>query len=232
MGWLTGLLRGGSNEISWDDLVRRVVDQVAALRHWGARGAIALPAELVIAIDVPERSLAVVRGFATDPRFDRDVAAMLGNRIDRAPHELPPREYVVGAGARLAIAVREAEPRAWELAIRGGDLDGRTLALPAAGDIEFGRGSGEGPRCDAVVCEQTAFVSRRAGRLIRIGQRFEVEALDQGDLLVVRRAGGEVVRPARTARGRVVLAPDDVIELLDGRADAVRIAVRRASARR
>ena len=229
MGWLTGLLRGGSDEISWDDLVRRVVDRIAALRHWGARGEVALPEAIVVAIDAPDGSLAVIRGFVTDPRFDREVGAMLGNRVDLAAHELPAREYIVEVSERFEVTVTEAEPRSWELAITGGDLDGRTLPLPPTGDLVFGRGSasGEGPRSDLVVCEQTAFVSRRAGRLTRTGNRFEVVALDQGDLLLVRRASGEVVRPARTARGRVVLAPDDAIELADGRADVVRIVVRR-----
>ena len=231
MGWLTGLLRGGSAEISWDDLVGAVVDRIAELGHWGARGEVALPEELVVTIAVPDKSLGVVRGFVKDARFDPEVSAMVANRVDRAAHEVPPRDYVVAAGERFGVTVREAEPRTWELAISGGDFAGKTFVLPPTGDVVFGRGSGagDGPRSDLVVCEQTAYVSRRAGRLIRIGHRLEVAALDQGDLLVVRRASGEVVRPARTARGRVLLEAGDVIELADGRADSVRISVRRAA---
>ncbi len=226
MGWLSGVLRGGSDEISWDDLLRRVVDRIVALRRWGARGETALPEAIAIALAVPQNSVEVVRGFTRDERFDRELGAMLANRLDRAVDELPLRDYTVEAGDKLAIEVSEAAPRAWEIAITGGDLDGRTLPLAGA-DLTFGRGSGEGPRGDLVVCEHTAFVSRRAGRLTRTGHRVEVAALDQGDLLIVRRANGEVVRPARTARGRIALAAGDAIELSDGRDGIVRLVVRR-----
>jgi hypothetical protein len=226
MGWLSGML--GGDEISWDDLIRRVVDQIVALRRWGARGETALPEAIAIALGVPQNSVEVVRGFVRDERFDREVGAMLANRIDRGVDELPLRDYTVDRAEKLAIAVSEAAPRAWELAIAGGDLDGRALALTST-ELVFGRGSGagDGPRSDLAVCEHTAFVSRRAGRLFRTGHRVEVVALDQGDLLLVRRANGEVVRPARTARGRVALAPGDVIELSDGRAETVRLVIRR-----
>jgi hypothetical protein len=228
MGWLSGVLRGGTDEISWDDLIRRIVDRAVALRRWGARGETALPEAIEIALGVPENSVEVVRGFTRDERFDREVGAMFANRIDRAVDELPLRDYRVDQAEKLVVDVREAAPRAWEVAISGGDLDGRALPLTAS-EVVFGRGSGtgDGPRSDVVVCEQTAFVSRRAGRLIRTGHRVEVTALDQGDLLLVRRASGELVRPARTARGRVALAAGDIIELSDGRAEVVKLVVRR-----
>jgi hypothetical protein len=70
-------------------------------------------------------------------------------------------------------------------------------------------------------------VSRRAGRLWRAGPGFEIEALDQGDGLVVRRAAGEAIRPARTARGRLAVRDGDAIELGDGHGRAVRLVVRR-----
>jgi hypothetical protein len=57
---------------------------------------------------------------------------------------------------------------------------------------------------------------------------LEVAALDQGDELVVRRASGETVRPARTARGRAVLKIGDAIELGDGRGGTIRLLVQRA----
>ena len=44
----------------------------------------------------------------------------------------------------------------------------------------------------------------------------------------VRRPSGETVRPARTARGRAVVKPDDTIELGDGRGNLVKLVVTRS----
>jgi hypothetical protein len=235
MGWLSSLLRGGEGEVGWEDLVRRAVDRLATLAHDGARGQRVFASEVRVVVTVPERSVEVARGFVDDPRFDREVAASLANRCDVAVTELPLREYTVTAGERLEVTASEQAPRPWELAIEGGDLAGRVHPLPAgATHVTFGRGAWHGPdggvRNDLVVCERTAFVSRRAGALHRAAQHLEVSALDQGDLLIVRRPDGEVVRPARTSRGRVALRPGDVIELSDGRDDAVRLIARRAAA--
>jgi hypothetical protein len=98
-------------------------------------------------------------------------------------------------------------------------------------ELRFGRGPWHGvdrqiPN-DLVLCEKTEFVSRRAGRLLHDGAHLEVESLDQGDHLHVRRATGETVRPARTASGRVALREDDVIELVGGPGEAVRLVLGR-----
>jgi len=235
MGWLTSLLRGGGDEVGWDDLVRRVVDRLATVAHYGARGQVTFPAEIAIELGVPEASVGIVQSFVDDPRFDREVGAALANRCDTAQDALPAREYSVAAAPRVAVTLREATVKAWELAIEGGDLDGRALALPGtAAELAFGRGEWHGSagelRNDLVVCERTEFVSRRAGRLFRAGHHLEVAALDQGDLLLVRRPGGEAVRPARTARGRAVVRAGDVIELAGGDGGAVRLHVRRVAA--
>ena len=232
MGWLTGLFRGGQDEVGWDDLITRTVDRLAALAHAGARGQTVFAAEVHVTLAVPATSVEVVRGFVDDPRFDREVGAALANRTDLPVGELPLRDYAVVAGERASVTVAERAPRPWQLAIEGGDLTGQVLALPAGvAELTFGRASraGEGA-VDLVVCAQTGFVSRRAGALHRSGHRLEVAALDQGDLLLVRRADGEVVRPARTARGRVLVREGDAIELSDGRTDAIRLLVRRGPA--
>ncbi|HEX5058783.1 MAG TPA: hypothetical protein VFV99_05445, partial [Kofleriaceae bacterium] len=109
---------------------------------------------------------------------------------------------------------------------------GQTLALPASwSELAFGRGpwhgADHGAKNDLVVCTKTEFVSRRAGRLYRAGHQLEVASLDQADELVVRRASGETVRPARTARGRAIVKPDDTIELGDGKGGAVKLIVQR-----
>jgi hypothetical protein len=235
MGWLTSLLQGGGDEVGWDDLVTRAVDTIATLAHYGARGEVIFAAEVSVTLAVPERSVEVVRGFVDDPRFDREIGAALANRCDVTASLLPLRDYVVTVGDRPGVSVAEQAPRPWELAVEGGDLAGRILVLPGgATQLAFGRGEwhgGEGQvRNDLVVCERTSFVSRRAGSLQRSGHLLEVAALDQGDLLLVRRSSGEVVRPARTASGRVVVHPGDAIELADGLGDGVRLIVRRGPA--
>jgi hypothetical protein len=226
MRWLHSLLRGGADEVGWDDLLARVVDELAAQAHYGARGEVSFAAALRVELTVPARSVEAARGFVADPRFDREVGAALANRCDAAATALPLREYEVVAGARSAVRCSEQAPRAWQLVIEGGDLVGRVLAVAGGvGELVFGRGPGG---VELVVCAQTAFVSRRAGALYLAGAQLEVAALDQGDLLAVRRGDGEVVRPARTARGRVALREGDSIELGDGGGQVVRLRLRRA----
>ncbi len=232
MGWLSDLLRGGSDELGWDDLVRRIVDALAALRRYGPRGEAAFPADAIVRITVPEGSTAVVQGFLDRPELDREVAAGVANRCDVAVDALPAREYVLSAADRLSVTASEGAPRAWSVTIAGGDRDGTALPLPDGWtDLAFGRGAwhgaDHGARNDLVVCERTEFVSRRAGRLYRAGHQLEVESLDQGDELVVRRASGEAVRPARTARGRAAVRHGDAIELGDGRGGVLRLIVQR-----
>jgi hypothetical protein len=230
MGWFSRLLRG-SAAVGWDDLRDLTVDAAAELAHHGARGDVVFPADIEVRIEVPERSVAVARGFVDDPRFDREVGAALANRCDVALAALPRRAYQVAAGDTVRLAIAERAPRAWELAIEGGDLAGRTLAIPAGpSELTFGRGAAGADargQIDLAVCSQTAFVSRRAGMIHRQGHALEVSALDQGDALAIRRPGGEAVRPARTARGRVPVREGDAIELTDGSGGLVRLRVRR-----
>jgi hypothetical protein len=232
MGWLSDLLRGGDDELGWDDLIRRTVDEVAKLRSYGQRGESVFPEDVVVRITVPEGAVAVVQGFIDRPDLDREVGAALANKCDVAVDALPAREYVVSVADRASLTVSEGVARAWRIVIAGGDQDGQTLALPASwSELAFGRGpwhgADHGARNDLVVCEKTEFVSRRAGRLYRAGHQLEVAALDQGDELIVRRAAGEAVRPARTARGRATVKPDDTIELGDGKGGAVKLVVQR-----
>lgn len=234
MGWLSDLLRGGGDELGWDDLVRRVVEAIAGLRRYGPRGESAFPDAVVVHLAVPDAGSAVVKGFLDRPELDREVVAGVANRCDVAADAVPAREYVLERADRIAITAREGVPRAWRLAIAGGDLDGSVLELPAAfTELAFGRGpwhgADHGARNDLVVCTKTEFVSRRAGRLLRAGHQLEVIALDQGDELVVRRASGEAIRPARTARGRATVKSGDTIELGDGRGGTVRLVVDRSS---
>ncbi len=230
MGWLSDLLRGGEGELGWDDLLRRIVDAIAPLRRFGPRGEHAFPPAVIVRITVPESGAAIVQGFLARPDLDREVGAALANRCDTAVDALPARDYVFSVGDRTSITAAEGAPKAWRIAIAGGDRDGTTLDVPAGQpELAFGRGPWHGPdhaaRNDLVICERTEFVSRRAGRIARAGHQLEVMSLDQGDELVVRRSTGETIRPARTARGRVTLAAGDTIELGDGRGAIVRLLV-------
>ena len=232
MGWLKGMLRGGGDELGWDDLIRRVVDAVAALRRYGPKGEVAFPDEVNVRITVAEGSVGIVQGFIDRPELDREVGAALANKCDVDTGALPVREYMVSVADRTTVTASEGAPRSWQLAIVGGDRDGQLVALPAGwSELALGRGqwhgADHGAKNDIIVCEKTEFVSRRAGRLYRAGHVLEVASLDQGDELVVRRAAGETIRPARTARGRAVLKVGDAIELGDGRGATVRLVVQR-----
>jgi hypothetical protein len=232
MGWFSDLLRGGRSELGWDDLVRGVVDAIASLRRYGPRGEAAFPPDVLVRIAVPEGGAAIIQGFLDRPDLDREVAAGLANRCDASPAALPARDYVVAIAARASIIATEGSPKPWRLVIAGGDLDGQILALPAGwSELAFGRGpwhgADHGARNDLVVCERTEFVSRRAGRLVRVGHQLEVASLDQGDELVIRRASGEAIRPARTARGQAAVGTGDAIELGDGRGQTLRLIVQR-----
>jgi hypothetical protein len=232
MGWLSDLLRGGSDELGWDDLVRKVTDAVAPLRRHGPRGEVVFPDSVIVRITVPDGGVAVVQGFIDRPDLDREVGAALANRCDVPVEALPIREYVVSAADRPSVSASEGAPRSWQLVVAGGDRDGQAVVTPAGwSELAFGRGTwhgaDHGEKNDVIVCDKTEFVSRRAGRLYRAGHVLEVVSLDQGDELVVRRASGEAVRPARTARGRAVIKPGDVIELSDGRGGCVQLVVQR-----
>lgn len=214
MRWLTSLLRGGADELGWDDLLRRAAEALADSATFGARGERVWPEAVEVELGVPPDQQATASRFAADPRFDREVAMAAANRCDVTAAELPQREYTVVARERAAVRVRAKEAPAWELLIEGGDRTGRALAVPAgAGPWVLGRGEGA---CELAVCERTAFVSRRAGELRRQGAHLTIAALDQGDLLLVRQPDGTLVRPARTASGRVELREGAVIELTGG----------------
>lgn len=233
MGWLKGMLRGGGDELGWDDLIRRVTDAIVGLRRYGPRGEVAFPEAIVVRITVAEGGAAIVQGFIDRPELDREVGAAVANRCDVEPSTLPIREYVVSVADRTTVTATEGAPRSWQLAISGGDRDGQHVTLPAGwSELAFGRGpwhgADHGAKNDLVVCDKTEFVSRRAGRLFRAGHVLEVASLDQADELVVRRASGETVRPARTSRGRAVLKEGDTIELGDGRGTTLRLVLQRA----
>jgi hypothetical protein len=123
-------LRGGDDELGWDDLIRRVVAEVAPLGRYGARGRVSFPPDVTVTIAVPAESAAVVRGFVEKPEFDREVQAAVANRCDCAPGDLPLCEYQVAEAEATAVRARESPARPWELLVEGGDRAGQALPRP------------------------------------------------------------------------------------------------------
>jgi hypothetical protein len=226
-----GELVEGMGELGQPDLLRKVADGIAGLGRHGDRGRPALPREVEVHIEVAEGSLEVIERFVQDPAFDTEVQGRLLNELVRVPpEELPLRRYIVEAGPRTRVVVRETPPRRFVLCIEGGDRDGARLPLTAGRrDFLLGRGEWHGDEPgvanDIVLSESEKAVSRRAARLHRCGRGLELESLDQQEALVVIRREGERLHPVLAAGGRVLVGPGDVIELTDGRAPVLRVRV-------
>ena len=140
MGWLSNILGGGAGELGWDDLIRRIVDGIAPLKRYGARGEVTFPMEVTVRITVGQGSVDVVQGFVDQPELDREVAATLANRCDVPIDQLPLREYLVSPADRTTVTVAEGAPKAWQVTVEGGDLAGRTVVLPGGwSEAAFGR---------------------------------------------------------------------------------------------
>ncbi len=225
---LGGVLSEG--ELGHPDLLRKVVDGIAKLRHHADRGVEVLPPEVRVHITVAEGSVQVIERFVSDPAFDRDVEAGLKNKLVHVREDrMPVRHYAVEPGKRTKIVVTEVPPRPHHLAIEGGDNDGQAIPLP--GDKRtflIGRGPWHGENQqianDLIVSENERAISRRAARLHRTGGGgFELEALDQGEALVVCRPDGQRLRPALSASGRVPIHGGDVIEFTDGARTVLRV---------
>jgi len=221
---------GGEEELTREDVLRRVVDGILPLSSFGARGVEVFPVAVTVRIGVGQGSVEVVREMVDDPEFEREVESRLVNRLTRADRErLPLRRYVVEKAETNAVVVEEDRDAAVaRLTVEGGDCDGRALVLAASQrEFRLGRTKWHGgdrrvPN-DLVVSEEDRYVSRAAAILRRAGSFLELESRDQGECLVVVRADGARIRPARTATGRLLLRPGDVLELNDGADAAVRL---------
>ena len=232
-GWkdrLKQVVGGGEHEITRDDLLRGVAEQVLALSNFGAHGVEVFPVAVTVRVTVGQGSVEVVRDLVNTPEFEREVESRILNRLTRPERErLPLRRYVVAKGEMNAILVEEDRDAAVaRLTVQGGDCDGHVLVLAASQrEFRLGRGRWHGsdhrvPN-DLVVSEEDRFVSRGAAIVRRAGSFLELEARDQGECLVVMRSDGARVRPARTSTGRLLLRPGDVIELNDGEDGVVRL---------
>ena len=218
---LGGLTESG--ELGQPDLLRKVVDGIAKLRHHAARGVEVLPPEVQVKIVVIEGSFHVIEQFLRDPSFDREVEAELKNRLVRVSEErMPVRHYIVEPGPKTRVEVTEIPPKPYQLRVAGGDRDGAAFALPGEKrTFLIGRGQWHGNdhqvANDVIVADAEKSISRRAARLHRTGGGgFELESLDQAEALVVCRPDGQRLRPALSANSRVPLRRGDVIEFMDG----------------
>jgi len=223
-GWSTfkSILTGGATELGQRDLLRRVVDEILKLRRHGDLGVEVLPAEVEIRIGVGEGSVQVLERFVQHAAFDREVEAMLLNRLVRLREDqLPVRRYIVEAADQTRVEVKERPPRPFRLRVEGGDRDGTVVPLPAARrDFLIGRGVWHGDdqqvANDVIVSEGERGISRRAARLHRAGSFFELEAVNQREALSVVRPDGHRLRPFLSASGRVPVHAGDRIEFTDG----------------
>jgi hypothetical protein len=229
-------LLGGviNEELGQPDLLRRVTQGIVALARHADRGLPVLPPEVEVRIRVGDGGVQTIERFVQDPAFDREIEARVLNELVRLrPDGLPVRRYVVEAGERNAIEVKEAPLRRFRLRIQGGDRDGAAVTLPPSRrQYLLGRGDWHGEEMqvanDVVLSETERAVSRRAARLHRSAAGLELESLDQREALVVEKQDGERVRPALTSSGRVALAFGDRIEFTDGKQGVVTLVVEEA----
>jgi hypothetical protein len=220
-------------ELGQPDLLRRVTAGIVALARHADRGLPVLPAEVEVRIRVNGGTQTIER-FVQDPTFDREVEARVLNELVRLrPDGLPVRRYLVEAGDRNAVEVKEAPLRRFRLRIQGGDRDGTAITLPPTRrQYLLGRGDWHGDEMqvanDVVLSESERAVSRRAARLHRSAAGLELESLDQREALVVEKQDGERVRPALTSSGRVPLAFGDRIVFTDGKKQVITAVVEEA----
>ncbi len=228
-------LTGGADELSGDNLVRRVVDGIVALRTRGRRGAVLLPEEVEVVVTVERGSLGTLRAIVEEPGFEEEVSQRLLNRLVEVPASSHPfriyRVVEAPASGPAGVEVRGLlEPVALELVVRGGNRDGEILTVPSVRrELRLGRGPFHGSEHEAndlVVTDEDVFVSRRAARLRRLGGHVRVRALDQKDALAVVRATGERIRPHRSIAGWAAVRPGDVIELSDGASQRILLELR------
>ena len=233
--WLRSVLSIESDrvELGAVDLRRHVVDAIKALAQYDRSGAQMLPASVALSITAPAADHAMVNRHLRDPSFDAEVKAALLNelyKLNRA--DLPPWSWslVEGEGLVVTAVGAAARPVAW-LEVRGGDHHGR-IAPVVAGTRAFRMGRGERHGDDGdhfndlQVSGSARFVSRRAAVLQRDGGRLMVQAVDQGDALIVRRADGERVIPARTVSQRAPIDIGDTLLFTDGGREQVEVLVR------
>src|SRR5688500_7064246 len=221
-------------ELGQPDLLRRVTQGIVSLARHADRGLPVLPPEVEVTIRVGDGGTQTIERFVQDPTFDREVEARVLNELVRLrPDGLPLRRYVVEAGERNAVEVKEAPARRFRLRIQGGDRGGAAITLPPARrQYLVGRGDWHGDEMqvanDVVLSEGERAVSRRAARLHRSAAGLELESLDQREALIVEKQDGDRQRPALTASGRVPLAFGDRVEFTDGKKPVITILVEEA----
>jgi hypothetical protein len=232
-GWARSAFASGTDPLDQPTLLRSVEDGVLALGRRGEQGRDAFPPGVRVRVTVRGGGVETVRGFVTDPAFDRDVESALANRLV-TPSSLPARRYEVVAGDADGVEVLEdARVLAAVLVVEGGDRDGDRYPIEnVRRDWRVGRGrwhaeSEHEQRTanDIVVTDEARFVSRAAAVIRRGSGLLEVETRNQGDCLVVVRRDGTRVRPALVASGRCPLEAGDCVEFHDGDATAVRLRV-------
>lgn len=217
-------LSGGDDELGREDLLRAAEEGILALKRHGSRGREVFPAGVRVIVRAAEGSVVTLRGFVSDPTFERDLEARLKNRLVAA-ESLPARRYKVERGEPAGVTVEEDEQAlAGVLVVEGGDQDGARYPVDLGRkEWRIGRGRWHQERPDdqrlpndILLTESLPWVSRAAALLRRSGALLEVEARQQGEFLIVVRRDGTQLRPAVTASGRTPLRVGDRLEFHDG----------------
>ncbi len=214
----------GDDELGREDLLRDACDGILKLKRFGARGKEVFPPGVVIHVTARGGSLESLRRFVVDPQFERDLDAMLRNRLVE-PGLLPARKYDVQAGDLNRVSVEDDTMGVQaQFVIEGGDKDGDVhLVALSAREWRLGRGrwhqeSGDDQRVanDVILTETLPWISRAAAVIERKGAFLEVVSRQQKDFLVVVKADGAKIRPHLTASGRAPVAVGDRLEFHDG----------------
>lgn len=233
--WLSGWF-GPTPQVGYEELKRRVVAAVEACgRGFGRAGEPLFPPAVLVTIQTPADTQALVEGLLAHDQFDPEVDALLVNRIPKLPRShVPARRYQVVAGERVEVGAAPLPDEEVQLTIGvlDGDCAGNSAVLPVRGDRTLALGRGEqhddGRVNHLVVTRTLAFVSRGALVVRRAGPHAEVRASDAGarrHTWVVASDGRRMCLDA-CAGPWVLIRAGDVIEIGGGDGAPVRIELR------
>ncbi len=217
-------LRPAEDRLDRPGLLRAAAEAIEALARRGARDSVQLPTGVTVRIELQDAT-GPVKAWVEDPALARELDAELRNRLPTLTGPPPLLSFEVVEGERDAVRAveREVLAAAW-VRVEDGDRAGQRTPLSARRAEHFlGRGPGdEGLPNDVVLTDRAAFVSRRAAVLRHTAAGWELEALDQGELLEVTGPDG-AQRPRRSLSGRARVLPGQALRFLGPSGEALTV---------